>query len=387
MQAPSSNILLTGVTGILGRHILYELLPLYVSHKKYKIIVVIRDTKTEDARQRLHSLLSSLYRPDYLNQFSLAELSDSIEIIPHDIIDLNEDDFNQLKKYAPVTVIHAAAVTNLSNTPQAYEELHHKNYTATLRFLEWVNPVLSKFIFIGTAFSIGHFEGIIHNNYQEFSTNTTAHQTLAGINRNPYEMLKSNVESKIITYCNHHHKKWQLLRPSIISGRLMDAPLYFSPKFNVFYEFGKFFYVYSNRMKTKSNSIRMVANHQGTLNIIPVDFVAKTITRVFCNDDIYELNIVSSHGVKLDYLLPHTASIVGFQCELVEQVPTNMNDLEAAYYRLYAPNLTPYIQTPCHQFNTAQLRTIMSDIPEIDVQEAFKDLLGYALQHGFRDLH
>ena len=36
--------------------------------------------------------------------------------------------------------------------------------------------------------------------------------------------------------------EWQILRPGIVSGRLMDSPLYFTSKFDVFYGWAKFFY-------------------------------------------------------------------------------------------------------------------------------------------------
>lgn len=93
------NILLTGVTGYLGIHVLYD----YLKNEQGKVYCMLRKGEFSSCRARLTDLVSHYFDED------LSELLDSRVILSEgDITKL--DDFRKLKKYSIDTVINCAAV-------------------------------------------------------------------------------------------------------------------------------------------------------------------------------------------------------------------------------------------------------------------------------------
>ncbi|MCE9500247.1 MAG: SDR family oxidoreductase, partial [Leptospira sp.] len=268
--------------------------------------------------------------------------------------------------------------TNLSNNDAAYKELHKLNYEATVNLLKCCLPFTKKFIFISTAFSVGHREGLIENNYNSKYTKRE--------NRNPYEALKWKAEHEIMKICEENGIVWQILRPGIICGRLIDAPLYFTPTFNVFYAAGKFFHFVSNNLQKELN-LRVAINKETGLNIIPSDYVAKAIVRAFQNDDVKELNIVHSKSTPLIFFLKHMAHQLGFNgVQFVDKKPADMNTLEKLFYRTVGAQFDGYINTPKHEFDVKPLRKLLHDIEEPSIMDDFDNLYAFALANDFKDL-
>lgn len=385
-----SNVLLTGVTGILGRHVLYELLHLHVSEqRKGALVVLIRDKPDQASLKRLKSILIHPYRPSYLAGYTLAELLRHITLINAGIEDLNDTHFDMLGDLDNLYIIHCAAATDLSDTDAAHEKAFTNNYLATKHLLDWSVRKLYKFIFVSSAFSIGHYEGLITDRYIEFGAKGDPVLNDAIKNRNPYERFKIKTEYELIQYCRMHGKFWQIIRPSSICGRMLDEPLYYTPTFNVFYLFGKFLSTCSlSGILHRGDQIRIAANPLGSINVVPVDYVAKAIIRSFEDNQVNQLNAVSSKQIPMAYLLQSMCSYEGIKCELIEQVlpPSNMSVVEKQYYETIGPMFSGYFSTPNHQFDTTNLRRILSDIKEADVEKEFKDLFEFAHENGFKSL-
>lgn len=386
----STNVLLTGVTGILGRHVLYELLHLYASGTKTgALIVVIRARSGQTGLERLQGIIAHPYRPAYLTKYAMHELLKYVTVIEAGIEELDATHATAFKNIDRLHIIHTAAETDLSNTAAAQEKSFTHNYMATKHLLEWCTPELYKFIFVSSAFSIGHYKGLISDQYIQF--NADGHPVLSEViaNRNPYERFKIKMEYELIQYCRQHGKSWQIIRPSSICGRMLDEPLYYTPTFNVFYLFGKFLWACSssNILRT-GEKIRIESNPAGSMNIVPVDYVAKIIVKSFENDSIDQLNAVSSRQVPLTYLLQCMGSYAGVKCDLTDCLPSpeTMSTLEKQYYETIGPMFSSYLSTPVHHFDTGRLRTIMSDIVEADVEKGFKDLYEFAYENEFKSL-
>lgn len=385
-----SNVLLTGITGILGRHVLYELLYLYVSGKKKgALIVVIRAKSDQSSLGRLKALLVHHYRPAYLMGYTLSDFLQHITVIDTDLEGLNGNHFDILKSFDKLHVIHTAATTDLSNTETAQEKTFTDNYLATKHLLAWCAPKLRKFIFISSAFSIGHCEGVITDQYIKFNADGEPVLSEAIKNRNPYEKFKIRMEYELIQYCREHGKLWQIIRPSSICGRMLDDPLYYTPTFNVFYLFGKFLSTCSlSNILRKGDKIRVESNPDGSMNIVPVDYVAKAIVKSFENDNIDQLNAVSSKQVPIAYLLQSMGSYDGIKCDLTACAPLteSMSVAEKQYYETIGPMFSSYLSTPTHQFDATGIRNVLSDISEADVEKGFKDLYEFAYENRFRSL-
>lgn len=386
----NTNVLLTGVTGILGRHVLYELLHLYASGKKKgALIAVIRPGSGHTGQERLEGIIAHSYRPAYLTGYAVNDLLQYVTVIEAGIEELNAAHFSVLKNIDELYVIHTAAETDLSNTATAQEKSFTNNYLATKHLLAWCTPQLHKFIFVSSAFSIGHYEGLITDQYIQISANGDPVLNTAIENRNPYERFKIQMEYELIQYCLQQGKAWQIIRPSSICGRMLDEPLYYTPTFNVFYLFGKFLLACSSSdILRAGEKIRIESNPAGSMNIVPVDYVAKAIVRSFENDTINQLNAVNSRQVPITYLLQCMGSYAGVKCDLTACAPPpeSMSRLEKQYYETIGPMFSSYLSTPVHQFDTSRLRTIIPDIVEADVEKGFKDLYEFAYENEFRSL-
>jgi len=386
MNTSPRHILLTGATGILGSHILYELLlSCLTGERRLRITLVVRSTGEESARERIRRVLLNPYRPLVLCSFSPEQLFQFIDIIDAGLNELDASHLMMLGKtggLGGIHIIHSAAATNLSGNSNVHDTIYEHNYKGTLHLLHWASGILQKFTFIGTAYSIGHREGIIPDNYTQLMPDGESAETADRNWRNPYEKIKTQAGYELIRYCSLHGIKWQILRPSTICGRIMYEPLYFTPKFNVFYLFGKFFY----KMATPNNRnevVRVVANPDSVLNIVPVDYVAKAITRVFDNDAIKEMNLVHSNALPVEYIVNYMIEYAGLKCEFVNALPADQSILERMYYKVVGPQFTQYINTPWHAYDTTVLRSVMSDIAEVNMKSAFPHLYGYAVQHQF----
>ncbi|RXM41444.1 hypothetical protein BOQ62_00400 [Chryseobacterium sp. CH21] len=206
-----TNILITGATGILGRHVLYELLRQYADgQKKGKLIVIIRSKSGQTGHERLVSIVRHRFRPAYLDKYNEDELLKHIVLIEAAIEELTNVHLEVLGNYNNFYVIHAAAETDLSNTAAAHEKVFTHNYLATKHILQWVTPRLYRFIFISTTFSKGRYNPVVSNQYISFDENHNPVVEEILQHRIPYEEFKIKMELELIQYCQQHEKNGRL---------------------------------------------------------------------------------------------------------------------------------------------------------------------------------
>jgi nucleoside-diphosphate-sugar epimerase len=372
------KIILTGATGVLGSHIMYEILELFTKKTSAcTLYIVARNSEKKSASHRITELLTSLYTPSILRKKGINKLNEYIEIINFDLESATESYLEQLRG---AYLIHSAGYVNLSTDEELDEKIFNENFQLTKSLFSTLHPYLEKFIYIGTAFSSGARKGGIENDFH--------HLDFEPKHRNAYERAKYHSEKFIATECKAIGLPFQILRPSVIGGKMLgEENNYFIPKFMVFYLVAKFFRFTAKRKKAQEN-IRFIVNNETVLNIIPVDYVAKTVVKTFERDDIEQLNIVNSKSFNLKEGLKIIMEEVNyFNYTFVENEHDFQykNTTEKLYYETIGKHLKPYFIAEANEYNTTELNAILP-IPEL-TNEAFSNMIRYAIAHQFKDIN
>lgn len=367
------HCLLTGSTGILGSHIFFEWIYKAMSDDSYgHLYLIIRD-KNVSAKNRLLKILSHPTRPAFLNQFSTEDYLKKITVISSDLSDIDK---SVLSDYNFDTVIHCAASTSLANTKISNDEVYHQNYLTTKHFLKQLPKGLKRFIYISTAYSYGIQQDTVKENINSYTITSF---------RNAYEKSKYESETLVKKFCTSHEIKYQILRPSIICGRLLEKPFFETPKFDVFYAWAMFLNKYA---KTFSNQFRIWVDQSSGLNIVPVDFVAKAVLYAYANSSISELNIVNPKPVLHDTFVEKVLNYFNIHnFELSNKMPSDLNVFEALYYKSIGIVFEKYISIPHLKFDTDAVLRLIEELQldiSLGVHDNFMNLINFSVEKKFR---
>lgn len=366
------RFILTGATGVLGSHIFYELLH-EIANNNYQgeVLLLLRSKNGKSLQERVNELFHPELIPDNIKSLDIEKLAKNhIKLIEIDLKSTNDYTSYFSKANPKYVLIHCAASVNLGNNASAFDEIKHTNYLGTLNIIQSLLPYIYKVSYISTAFAYRPAE------LKKISSEV--------VYRNHYEKFKAQIEQEITQICEGYGLEWQILRPSIICGRLVDYPHYVICRFLVFYLFGAFFY----RSKNVYGDVpvRIAINHNSGLNLIPVDYAAKAIVRVLPTD-IQELNIVDKDYLPNTFAIPTLLQEIGYQnFELVSSIPTDQNVVEKLYYRTVGPQLNEYLMAPDYNFNMTLLNKVMHDIPKPNLQKEFASLCRYAVEKEFANV-
>jgi thioester reductase-like protein len=372
------KIILTGATGVLGSHIMYEILELFIGNKiDGKLFLIVRNKGKNSALDRVNELLSSSYTPKVIKNKGLEKLHEYIEVIDTDLATIQDTFSNQIKG---AYLIHSAGYVNLSIDEEQREKIFDENTKVTKALFTIFNPFIKKFIYIGTAFSSGIRKGLIDNDFHSLSFEPK--------HRNAYENAKFHSENFIAKECKKIGLPFQILRPSVIGGKMLGVEnQYFIPKYMVFYLLAKFFHFTSQR-KGEQENVRFIVNQDTVLNIIPVDYVAKVIVNTFEKDDVEQLNIVHHKSFNMVDGLQLIMKEVGYTNFTLIQNPLDFkykNAIEKLYYESIGKHLSPYFNTSANEYDTTLLNSIL-EIPTLD-QDAFTNMIRYARSNNFKDIN
>jgi nucleoside-diphosphate-sugar epimerase len=370
------KIILTGATGVLGSHIMYEILEMFMVNKiQGKLFLITRNKGKSSALDRINELLSSNYTPKIIKEKGFEELHQYIEIIDTDL-NLIQDTFSEKIKGA--YFIHSAGYVNLSTDEDQKEKIFDENANITKAIFKTFHLYIKKFIYISTAFSSGVRQGLIDNDFHNLGF-TPEH-------RNAYEDAKFHSENFVSQQCQLIGMPYQILRPSVIGGKMLgNESNYFISKYMVFYLLAKFFHFTAQR-KNEQENVRFIINETTGLNIIPVDYVAKVIVNTFQRDDIQQLNIVNDSSFNIVKGLQLIMKEVGYTNFSFIQNTIDFkykNTIEKLYYESIGKHLKPYLITDANEYDTTLLNSIL-EIPKLD-QEAFTNMIRYARLNNFKD--
>ncbi|PRX56593.1 SDR family oxidoreductase [Flagellimonas meridianipacifica] len=363
------NIVLTGATGTLGSQILFSLLESRFDTLE-RIYVIVRRKKHISAEDRITAILDSSSAPVFIQKNKDA-VQNKIEVIDAQHL-LNPAFF--LEKKPVHYFIHSAGFVNLSINPDSKNEIFKENLVLTQDVFKAYTDYLSKFIYISTAFSIGKLEGLLNNNYVDMEQSEY---------RNYYEASKHAAEKYLVKAGAEANIPIQILRPSVLGGNIMDSPNFFISKYMVFYLFAKFFY-----KSPSSEPVRIQANHDSKLNIIPTDYAAKVITKVF-DTDVKQLNIVNSKGTNIFNGIAKILETVNFKnFRLTQELMDTASDFESAleqfYYETIGVHLTPYLTSKPYEWDTTLLESILP-IPKYNLEDYLVATVEFAKNNGFRN--
>jgi len=367
------NCLLTGGTGIVGSHIIFDWLKKAIVSKNVNhLYVVIRDNETP-AKKRLLAILNAPSRPSYLNGFSIKDCLDKITVISGDLTSITK---STLKQYNFNTVIHCAGSTNLSLANQTETTVNTQNVIATKRLLSILPKRVNRFIYISTAYSFGIQTDKVKDTIAEYDVSSF---------RNPYEKSKFEAEQFVKQTCENNNIAAQILRPSIICGRLIDAPLFETPKFDVFYSWPLFLDKYAKKFK---DVFRIWIEKSSGLNIVPVDFVSKAILYAFEHPEIKELNIVNPKQIlHKEYVGDVLESFAIKEYQYINEKPSNLNGFEQLYYKTIGSVFEKYVSIPDLQFDAQLILKLIEQLKldaTLGVHENFMNLINFSVKQKFK---
>jgi nucleoside-diphosphate-sugar epimerase len=367
------NCLLTGGTGIVGSHIIFEWIHKAIVEKTVNhLFVVIRDSKIT-AKQRLIAILQDKSRPNFLDDYTLEDCLQKITVISQDLATITK---NHLLGYEFDTVIHCAGSTSLLHTSESKQKVHTQNFLVTKQLLEQLPKDVSRFVYISTAYSFGIQNKKVNDDIDQYEVNHF---------RNPYEQSKYECERYVKETCVAKNINAQILRPSIICGRLIDMPFYETPKFDVFYSWAIFLDKYAEKAK---ENFRIWIDKKSGLNIVPVDFVSKAVLYAFLNPDIKELNIVNPKQIlHKDYVGDVLESFNISTYEYMEQKPENLTIFEQLYYKSIGGLFEKYVSIPDLQFQPDLILKLINHLQldlTLGVHENFMNLINFSVEKKFR---
>jgi len=246
------SILLTGVTGFLGKVLLWKILD---ENQYDKIFVFIRTKKGANPQERLEKI-------------AMGRDCSKIHILPFDLSVLNEDSFPEDFFDSVQYVIHSAASVSFNNP---FLKEYQENVTNTLNLFNFVVANcknLKSFIHISTAFVQPRDEKNILNNKTNEIIETNDHHL------DNYTQTKNICEHVLIRECAKKNIVLKIIRPSII-GPSMNFP------FNGFIDN---YMASTGAVILYKQGVFKILSNRTTANIIPVDIVVDCVLFVIKNN-------------------------------------------------------------------------------------------------------
>lgn len=393
-----ANLALTGSTGLLGRNILFELIKDGIrSGKAHQIWLLgrpngdltlegrVREMLREDGSSYLGIEKETLEKhlEDVLNNLHFIHMDENksdLGISPQDIA--------HLQAISVDTFIHNAGYTNFRHDENYALKCIAINVDGVARILDLIGCMkIGKFFFIGSAYSSGKLYGYI-----------TPDTALNGEFANPYQRSKYLGEQLVREYATKQTDvAVHIFRPSTICGRLMEMSLGTTSKFDVFYGWAKAFV----RMKAMltgswdrlyeepiSVELRITADPEAGLNIIPADFCAKLIVHAALSglSDSY-IHLANHQAISHTLYISHMLQWVKVNgAKIVSVEPQDKNESEAWYYGTLHPIYAPYIVHPPLDFDTQAMNKLEQSAnvfcPPMD-ESNFDILMQYAVNKNF----
>jgi nucleoside-diphosphate-sugar epimerase len=395
-----TTIAITGATGFLGRNLLFEVLKQH-QHRLYSLQLFILGRSSR--KQSLKARIADVYREDGSSYLAAGQDTDAnilaffespqVHYIETDLaaeehIVADDGQFRTLKNALIDYFFHFAAMPDLRSTATAAEEVHRTNMQGTNKLLRLLAHLqVKEFAYVGTAYACGKVGGLIPPDYvnpaQPF--------------RNPYEKSKLLAEMAVREFAARTGRKCRFFRPSIVAGRLMEAPLGHANKFDVFYEIFGFFYLEKFRLFGRLEGldqthvhlpIRAVFRPDGMENVVPVDYVAKLMYQICVQDapgDSFYL--VNEQNFYLGDFLNSAAKALNISgVTHVDSVPEDLNESEQLYFSRAGNLFNEYLHAENKFFDTSNIQGVLrqSGLQCPPINEAnIIALMRYAMQQHF----
>lgn len=380
------TIAITGITGLLGRNLVFELLHRYRNElHELRIIALGRGQRGLPLSARIASMLQT-DGAHYLGTHALQPFIDRIQCVD---FELGGGNTGQLPKGPIDYFFHLAASVDFRNTPKVVEHLHQHNVEGSRRAIELSRQLqAATFVYVGTAYVSGYTTGLI----------SPDHLDLDQPFKNPYE--RSKLEGELLAreaFSGSGDTTLKIFRPSTLCGRLLKPLPGQTPKFDVFYAWLAFFL----RLKARAMGgridydqplpidIRVHCNAHGTLNIIPADYAAQAMLEAsLAPGSAQSFHLAAPAGADNRWIVAASLQFLNIQIPPFEDtMPGELSDLERLYYEKAAGLIyTPYLALEDVRFDLASLQSALPATfpacPPIDLSN-LHTLLNYAKKHDF----
>ncbi len=254
-MAKPDVVLITGANGFIGTQIARKLL----NKTNVSIAAMVKARSNSDANNRLSK--SWWYWPDLRNS-----LSSRVKPIAADIrqenLGISKHSYKELTR-SLTHIIHCAAKWRFDTT---LEELHRTNIQGTANILDLAksaneNHGISRFSHISTAYVSGNLHGTISED-----TLTDKYGFITDYEKSKYkgEQLVKSLQKKLPI---------SVFRPTMVIGDSKSGEI---TNFNTIYAILRLYLTGKIRFLPMNSSTK--------INIVPVDYVAKTITELTFND-------------------------------------------------------------------------------------------------------
>ena len=199
-----TNILVTGITGLVGSSFVADLLK---RDKTLKVTAIVRRQAKKNALKRVLEIVEEQYNFDDDSGYAEHAL-ERIKVIEGDIT--KPGFLDDIAPFTGVdTIFHCAADVNLGKDPEG--KTYRINYGGTTSVLELAKKLNVKaFHYVSTAYVSGKTTGLVKED-----------ELSASDFNNPYE--KSKFESETLVRASGI--PFTIYRPSIIVGRLADGKI------------------------------------------------------------------------------------------------------------------------------------------------------------------
>jgi nucleoside-diphosphate-sugar epimerase len=392
------RIALTGVTGVLGRNLLFEFIKRHLDDlDSLEILLLGRDRAGEDIRQRAERALITDGFPYIGEARALAAgvrefWRINVRAVHMDLdrsdLGLARDGLRELQASPIDLFFHGAALTDLRRSAGVESALFRTNVAGTERLLQLVSDLqVGEFDYIGSAYCCGHADGSIPPDYVNGGEGF----------RNPYEETKLRAEIAVRRFARERGQQCRYFRPSIICGRLMELPLGSICKFDVFYSLAVFLYRLKLQVLRDPRGalemplhldLRVNCSPGGSLNIVPVDYVAKAIYEVcLTGGRAGSYHVVNDRETPHRVLFPLILDALNVHgVHLTEGLPEDPNRQEALLYRTVGAVFGPYVEAGPMLFDTSSLAEALRSTglrcPPVDAR-TFPMLMAYAREQAF----
>lgn len=254
--------LITGATGFLGSVVLAELLG-----RGHRCDVLVRDAAK--AAPKLFDLLAAI------GPGALVSANGRVSFVEGDL----PDGLPAFLGARIDRVVHAAACTRFELNGDG--DPYRTNAMGTAALLRWCERHrVREFHLISTAYSNGVLDRAVPERVLETH----------GRFRNAYEHSKWTAEQHVCAWGRTPGRSWTIVRPSIIVG---DYATGHALKLNGLYIALRAFSRAAARAAGRRRGVRLEGAPDGTLNYVPVDYVARAIGHVvdtrWCRGRVFNL--------------------------------------------------------------------------------------------------
>ncbi len=283
------NVLITGITGFLGIHVLKELIDEGVN----KVYCLVRKKDGIDIVQRTKEKLEFFFSKNELN-----EINNKIEVLEGDItnshIFLNDVDYEKVVDNIGLVINCAASVKHYGK----FEKFYDINVRGTQNIIKFCIKNNKELVHISTLSVSGNIiEGgqIIQKNIDELVDYDETKLYIGQNLDNVYAYTKFMAEKYVCDAIINDNLKGKIIRMGNLTGRFSDGKFQPNVSENAF----------ANRIKTIVNMKIMPENMLGLyLEMTPIDYAAKAVVKISkLNEDYTVFHVFNDKHAMMPFVI------------------------------------------------------------------------------------